>query len=47
MITNYGFKITNSNDDWDINIDGLIKQVKEQSKPDKPKPKPKTRKKKI
>lgn len=28
MITNYGFKM--SNEDWDINIDGLIKQVKEQ-----------------
>jgi DNA polymerase elongation subunit (family B) len=27
MVNNYGFKMNTNNEDWDINIDGLIKQV--------------------
>jgi DNA polymerase elongation subunit (family B) len=40
MINNYGFKMNTNNEDWDINIDGLIKQVQNTEKP-KPKKKKK------
>jgi hypothetical protein len=43
MINNYGFKVNTNNEDWDINIDGLIKQVKDNNPSTE---KPKTRKKK-
>jgi hypothetical protein len=29
MVNNYGFKLSDNNEDWNINIDGLINQVKE------------------
>jgi hypothetical protein len=32
MVNNYGFKMKTNNVDWDINIDGLIKQVQNQAK---------------
>jgi DNA polymerase elongation subunit (family B) len=43
MINNFGFKVNTNNEDWDINIDGLIKQVKNNNPNTE---KPKTRKKK-
>ena len=42
MVNNYGFKMNTNNEDWDINIDGLIKQVQNT---EKPKPKPRKKKK--
>ena len=42
MVNNYGFKMKTNNVDWDINIDGLIKQVQNQSNnTEKTKPKKK------
>jgi DNA polymerase elongation subunit (family B) len=43
MINNYGFTVNNNSnsEDWDINIDGLINQVKNNSTTEKPKPKKK------
>jgi hypothetical protein len=41
MVNNYGFKMTTNNVDWDINIDGLIKQVQNQNNTEKTKPKKK------
>ena len=41
MVNNYGFKMKTNNVDWDINIDGLIKEVQnnniEKTKPKKKK----------
>ena len=43
MVNNYGFKMNTNNEDWDINIDGLIKQV--QNNNTEPKSKPRKKKK--
>jgi DNA polymerase elongation subunit (family B) len=44
MINNYGFKINTNNEDWGINIDGLIKQV-QNNNPNTEKTKPRKKKK--
>ena len=44
MINNFGFKANTNNEDWDINIDNLIKQV-QNNNTEKPKSKPRKKKK--